>query len=78
LLDVVNCTHQDEFAKFIAPSSRTHGVAERTLDRQEDSFTHRSLVVSRLIYPRVMRVIGGSELTVFDQQSDALFAGVLA
>jgi len=62
----MNGTHQDEFAKFTVPSSRTHGVAERALDRREDGLTHRSLSASRPIDPRVMRVIDGPELTMFD------------
>jgi hypothetical protein len=78
LLDIVNRTHQDEFTKFTVPSSRTHGVAERALDRGEDGFTHRSLAVSRPIDPRVMRVIDGPELTMFDKRSYALFTEFIA
>jgi len=66
LLDVVNRTHQDEFTKFTVPSSRTHGVAERALNRRENRLTHRSLAVARPIDPRVVRVINGPELTMFD------------
>lgn len=74
LLDVMNRTHQNEFAEFAEPRSRMHGVAERTLDRREDGFTHRLLTVVRPIDPRVMRVIDEPELTMFDQCSHALFA----
>ena len=64
----MNRTHQNEFTKLTVPSSRTHGVAERALDRREDGLTHRSLAVPRSIDPRVVRVIDGPELTVFDQR----------
>ena len=43
LLDVVNCTHQDEFSELAVSGSRTLGAAERALDCREDGFTQRSL-----------------------------------
>ena len=72
-LDVVNHTHQDEFTKLTVSGSRTHGVAERALDRGEDGFTDGLLAVARSIDPRVVRVIDESELPVFDQRSYTLF-----
>ena len=55
-----------------------HGVAERALDRREDGLTHRSLAVARPIDPRVVRVIDGPELTMFDQRSHTLFTEFVA
>jgi hypothetical protein len=74
LLDVVNDTHQDELTKLPALGSRTHGVADRALDRRENNLTHRSLAISRPIEYVHNARIDGLELTMFDQRSHSLFA----
>ena len=73
MLDVVNRTDQHEFPKLAVPGSRTHGVAERALDRREDGLTHRSLAVARPIDPRVVRVVDELEDPMLYQRSHAFF-----
>jgi len=42
-----------------SPGLRTYGVAERALERREDSFIHDSLAIARPVDPRVVSIPGG-------------------
>jgi len=78
MLDVIYPTHQNDFTEFSIPASRMHSVAERALDYREDRLRQCSLAVESLIDPRVVRAIDGTELTVLDQRSHALFPQFVA
>jgi len=41
-----------------SPGLRTYGVAERALERREDSFIHDSLAIARPVNPRVVSIPG--------------------
>ena len=74
---IVDGTFENHLAEFEVPASRTHGGAERALDRRKDSFNHPAAVVPAAAPSSVVRSIKRRVDPVFDQWSDAISAKII-
>lgn len=64
--DVVDETHQDNLPEFSIPGTRSHGDAERALDRGVNDLGHCSLPVEIVVDSGVVGVIVGGVETMLD------------
>ena len=54
---IVDGTLEDYLSEFERPAPRTHGSAERALDRRKGGFGHPAAIVARRVDPRIVCVI---------------------